>query len=395
MEAAVRAVEQEYREIFEHIPIGIYRSSIEGKQIRANPALVKLNGYDSEEEMLPSVNDIAMEWYVDPHRRDEFKEILERQGYVTGFESEIYRHKARERIWISENAHLVRDGNGAPLYYEGTVQEITERKRAEEERLKLQVQLFQKQKIEALGTLAGGVAHDFNNLLSSILGYTELVLDDLPPGTITRRNLERIIEASRRAKALVLQILTFSRPSPEGSRTVKIRPAVEDTIQFLRASLPKTVEILPQLQGDEATVLIDPSRFQQLLTNLCVNAVQAMDHQRGSLDIGLRTLPRHDIRTPLTAPLRHDSYVELFVQDTGCGMEPEVIERIFEPFFTTKPLGEGSGMGLAIVHGIVQGCEGAVAVQSQVGQGTTFFAYLPVHEERNGREDDATDMMDA
>ncbi len=380
IEEALRAAEQEYRQIFEHMPVGIYRSSIDGKQIRANPALVKLNGYTSEEEMLPSVNDIATEWYVDPHRREEFKEILERQGYVTGFESEIYRHKARERIWITENARLVRDQEGNPLYYEGTVQEITEQKRAEEERQRLQVQLFQKQKLEALGTLAGGVAHDFNNILAVIMGYAELVRDATERGTVAWRNLEKIIEATRRAKILVLQILTFSRPSGERSQTVNIRRTIEDTLHFLRASLPKTVQVQSFLHHVNAPILIEPIHLQQLLTNLCVNAVHAMEGRRGTLEISLAELHKNEIWTRPIVSLPQNSYVELIVRDSGCGMKPEVLERVFEPFFTTKAVGEGSGMGLAIVHGIVQSCGGAITVQSQPGQGTTFFVYLPIEE---------------
>jgi PAS domain S-box-containing protein len=389
-EEALRAAEQEYRQIFEHIPVGIYRSSIDGKQIRANPALVKLNGYTSEEEMLPSVNDIATEWYVDPRRREEFKEILDRQGYVTSFESEIYRHKSRERIWISENARLVRDAEGNPLYYEGTVQDITERKHAEGERQQLQAQFFQKQKLEALGTLAGGVAHDFNNVLAAIMGYAELVRDEAPVGTMAWRNLEKIIEASQRAKGLVLQVLTFSRPSREVSQGVHIQQSVEETLRFLRASLPKTVQLRPTLRCTNAQVLIDPTQMQQLLTNLCVNAAQAMDGEPGILEIDLVEIDKDEIRTRPNGALSPGVYVQLMVRDSGCGMAPEVMERIFEPFFTTKPVGEGSGMGLAIVHGIVESCRGAIAVQSQRGQGTTFLVYLPVHETEGVRETDVS-----
>jgi PAS domain S-box-containing protein len=380
VEEALRAAEQDYRGIFEHIPIGIYRSSIEGKQIRANPALVKLNGYSSEEEMLPAVNDIATEWYVDPHRRKEFQRVLEQDGSVTNFESEIYRHKTRERIWIAENARLVRAPDGAPLYYEGTVQDITERKRAEEERQKLQAQLFQKQKLEALGTLAGGIAHDFNNILSVISGYTELAAGMAPVGSLAWRNLQRVLESSRRAKALVQQILALSQPSRGGDRVIQLQPLVEETLQFLRASLSKTIDIRCELHCPTETILADPTKLQQVLMNLCVNAAQAIEKNSGILTIGLRQIEISQLQPQTSVMLPPGVYFELMVSDTGCGMPPEVRARIFEPFFTTKAVGEGSGMGLAIVHSVVHSYGGAIAVQSQPGQGSTFSVYLPMHK---------------
>jgi signal transduction histidine kinase len=241
----------------------------------------------------------------------------------------------------------------------------------------LQAQLFEAQKLEALGTLARGIAHDFNNILSVIMGFTELVLDELPRRTSAHDNLTEVLKASRRAKMLVQHILTFSRSAREQYASISLHPIIEDTLSFVSATLPAVITLRTQLDHEAGLVAADPSRIQQLLMNLCINAVQAMRVHGGALDV---TLQRVEIAgSALSRPvgLMSGSYLKLTVRDAGSGMTPEVQARIFEPFFTTKPVGEGSGLGLAIVHGIVTSYGGAITVESALGQGAAFHVYLP------------------
>ncbi|MBC7359951.1 MAG: response regulator [Desulfacinum sp.] len=250
------------------------------------------------------------------------------------------------------------------------------RHREELERRRLEDQLRQAQKMEALGTLAGGVAHDFNNILSAIIGYAELGLMDLPDRHPVRECLEEVIHSGKRARDVVRQILTFSRARPAEREPVLVEPILKETLKFLRASLPSTIEIRKDLCDTDALVRADPGEIHQVLLNLGTNAAYAMRDTGGVLTVRLET-------TPSAPPLRDaphvpsGPYVKLTVQDTGEGMLPEVRERIFDPYFTTKPVGEGTGLGLAVVHGIVRSAGGCVEVESAPGRGSTFRIYLP------------------
>lgn len=247
---------------------------------------------------------------------------------------------------------------------------ITERKR-------LEVQLRQAQKMEAIGTLAGGIAHDFNNILTAILGYTELALNDMRQDSAVWRYLQEVRKAGQRAKTLVQQILTFSRRTEQARTPVQLPRLVEEALTLLRASLPSTIAIRHHISQDAGTVLADPTQLHQVLLNLCANAEYAMRETGGLLEIRLEPVEVDEQVTAQHPELLAGPYVRITVTDTGHGMTPDVVERIFEPFFTTKRPGEGTGMGLALVHGIVASHGGVVTVASVVGQGTTFTVYLP------------------
>jgi signal transduction histidine kinase len=247
---------------------------------------------------------------------------------------------------------------------------ITERKR-------LEAQLRQAQKMEAIGTLAGGIAHDFNNILTAILGYTELALNDIPQDSAAWRYLQEVRKAGQRAKTLVQQILTFSRRTEQARTPVQLPRLVEEALTLLRASLPSTIAIRHHISQDTSTVLADPTQLHQVLLNLCANAEYAMRETGGLLEIRLEPVEVDEQVTAQHPELPAGPYVRITVTDTGHGMTPDVVERIFEPFFTTKRPGEGSGMGLALVHGIVASHGGVVTVASVVGQGTIFTVYLP------------------
>ncbi len=632
----------DFSTLFNFLPIGAYRSSPEGRMLRANQALVQLNGYDSEADMLDAVNDIALEWYVDPRRRAEFKSQLERDGFVRGFISEIHRHKTRERVWISENAHGVRDATGALRYYEGTVEDITDRmgdqkalreseeqlrlitsqvpgavfsvyvrhdgereyrflsagirdiygfeaedlmrnpsllaryfhpedqamlerdrlailagqsnletefrvvlpdgtikwisnrssavsqdekgflrvgmllditdrkeaeaalhasealwklalesagdgvwdwnlvtdeeffssgmkamfgydetddvnlsfeldnsthpedvaqmladrqahfegrapvyrnerrirckdgqwkwvlsrgmvlsrdesgkplrmigthtditehKLAEAQHRALEVQLRESQKMEAIGTLAGGVAHDFNNLLAAILGNLVLAREDLGEQHPAQESLTEINRAAIRARQLVQQILTFSRRQAQEMVRQPLTPLVEEALGLMRSLLPAGLKLVARLPAAGLPVLADATQMQQVLMNLCTNAWQAMEDRAGDITVALREVRLDASQGLQLGGLASGAYACLSVADNGPGMDEATQQRIFEPFFTTKAPGAGTGLGLAVVHGIVKAHRGVIALHSRPGEGARFDVYLPLASE--------------
>ncbi|HIJ56162.1 MAG TPA: response regulator [Deltaproteobacteria bacterium] len=254
---------------------------------------------------------------------------------------------------------------------------ITERKRAEEEREKLEAQLRQAHKMESVGTLAGGIAHDFNNILGIILGNSELAMDDVPEWNPARQNLREIRTACLRAKELTKQILAFSRKSGEELKPVKIGTIAKEALALLRSSIPTTIAIHQDISSESDIVRADPTQINQVLINLCTNAAHAMREKGGVFEV---TLENINI-TKNTAVNYHNltagEYVQLTVTDTGHGIDPDVLERIFDPYFTTKNVGDGSGMGLAVVHGIVKSHGGDILVRSKPGKGTTFHVLFP------------------
>jgi|KBSSwiStaDraftv2_1062776.scaffolds.fasta_scaffold71018_2 PAS domain S-box-containing protein len=245
------------------------------------------------------------------------------------------------------------------------------------ERMRLEAQLRQAQKMQAIGTLAGGIAHDFNNILAAILGYTELALYDVPHGSRMQRHLAEVLAAGKRARDLVQQILAFSRQRPPERQPVQLHLLISDVLRMLRASLPSTIAIHPRLPSTAGTVLADPTQLQQVLMNLCTNAEHAMRDAGGVLAVQIEAIEVTIDFAATHAPLTPGPHARIVVRDTGHGMAPEVLERIFEPFFTTKAVGEGTGMGLAVVDGIIASHGGVITVVSTTGQGTTFAIYLP------------------
>jgi signal transduction histidine kinase/ActR/RegA family two-component response regulator len=255
--------------------------------------------------------------------------------------------------------------------------DITDLTRIQEEKLQLETQLRQAQKMEAIGTLAGGIAHDFNNILSAVIGYTEIVLADVAKGTPQHRNLREVLKAGYRARDLVNQILMFSRQKDKELKPIQVNQIVIEALQLLRASLPTTIRIEPNLSSNSA-VLADPTQLHQVIMNLCTNAAHAMRERGGLLKIDLQDTLLDDGFIEEHPSLSAGAYVKLSVSDTGHGMEKTVADRIFDPFFTTKDRGEGTGMGLAVVLGIVKGHGGAIILDTRLNMGSAFDIYLPV-----------------
>jgi len=629
----------DFSSLFNLLPVGAYRSGIDGRMLRANQALVRFNGYGSEAELIASLGNIAAEWYVDPGRRDDFSRLLERDGQVQGFVSEVHRHRTRERAWVSENAHLVRGEDGQVLYYEGTVEDIservaqqramreqtervraladqipgmvfslvvrrdgtrqylyvsegvrelfgvppevllrdaslvtrhlhpddagrmqaetrqllaapavlsgefrvrdirgrekwvhnrscevmrdaqgvhrvgvvldiTERKRmeaalhqsealwktaletagdgvwdwnlqtgerylsdgmlaiygfsraqandrdfdldrrthpddlaamlqarqdhldgraptyrnehrvmandgrwiwvltrgaviardadgrpqrmvgthtdiseirqAQEQQRVLETQLRERQKMEAIGTLAGGVAHDFNNLLAAILGNLVLAREDVGPEHPAQLSLQEINRAAIRARQLVQQILTFSRRESQSMERQDLLPLVQEALRLMRTLLPAGVRLSASLPEQALPVLADATQLQQVLMNLCTNAWQAIEGSTGEIGVTLREQAVDAAQGLRLGGLAPGAYACLSVADDGAGMDAETQRRVFEPFFTTKAAGKGTGLGLAVAHGIIKAHKGAIALHSAPGQGTCFDVYLPL-----------------
>ncbi|MBF0495532.1 MAG: PAS domain S-box protein [Deltaproteobacteria bacterium] len=243
---------------------------------------------------------------------------------------------------------------------------------------RLEAQIRQTQKIQAIGTLAGGIAHDFNNILFPIMGYSEMTMDDVTAGTRAHRNLEAILKAANRAKDLVRQILTFTRQTDHVLEPLALQPLVKESLKLLRASLPTTIEIRADIDPSGGPVRADATQIHQIIMNLCINASQAMAQRGGTLKVDMREIELDSHQDAIRLNVSPGKYIRLTVSDTGCGMEPHVMDRIFDPYFTTKALEEGTGLGLSMVHGIVHSYSGAIEVTSQLEAGTTFQIYLPI-----------------
>jgi len=376
--------EQRYRGIFEHAIEGIFQTTPDGHYLGANPALARIYGYGTPEELQRALRDIGRQLYVQPGRRAEFLAAVARDGKVSNFESQVYR-KDGSIIWISENAVAVRDDFGRLLYYEGFVVDITARHAAEaaleEARAELesslaelratQQQVVQQERLRALGGMVTGVAHDFNNALSLILGYAELLQHECrhhPAGVDFADYAQTIVTAALDAAEIVSRLREFHRPAEPGEARgpLPLNAIIEQAVAFTRPrwaaesharGMPIEVVTdfgaIPPLAGNGA-------ELREMLTNLIFNAVDAMP-QGGTITLRTRT---------------SGSRVELAVADTGIGMTEEVRRRCLEPFFTTK--GErGSGLGLSMVYGIVERHGGTVAVESSPGGGTTFLLTFP------------------
>jgi PAS domain S-box-containing protein len=280
---------------------------------------------------------------------------------------------------IAVHYFVVKDRQGKTIKTYGVNQDITELKRFEEERVRLESQLAQAQKMEAIGTLAGGIAHDFNNILSPIVGYVELARMQAKDDPELSEYLGQVGEAASRATELVRQILTFTRKTEQQKMPLQVSSVVEEALKLLRSSIPTSIEIRQEI-ATQALVLADSTRIHQVVMNLCTNAYQVMEGTGGVLAVSLKEteIPQGNILGDEISPGR---YVVLAVSDTGCGMDKETQEKIFDPYFTTKETGKGTGLGLAVVHGIVKDHQGVILVDSEPGKGTTFQVYLPVTED--------------
>jgi nitrogen-specific signal transduction histidine kinase/ActR/RegA family two-component response regulator len=252
----------------------------------------------------------------------------------------------------------------------GVLSDITESKR-------LQLQLQQARKMESFGTLAGGIAHDFNNILGIVIGNTELAMDDLPKWNPARLNLEEVLTASFRARDVVRQLLSFARGTKLEKEPINIAQIIQESLKLLRSSIPTSIELRQNIPKDIDTILANPTQINQILINLSTNANHAMP-DGGILEISLMNVELDEKRAAQYPDLTPGRYVNIKISDTGQGISVEEMDRIFDPYFTTKEVGQGTGMGLSVVHGIVKSHEGSISVESKYGKGTTFSIFFPV-----------------
>ncbi|NUO20041.1 PAS domain S-box protein [bacterium] len=319
---------------------------------------------------------------VHPEWREEMANYFETEVLKAGkrFDKEykIVKPSDGQVRWVHGLGDVTFDQHGVPIRMIGTIQDITDRKELEAERVALEAQLRQAQKLETIGTLAGGVAHDFNNILTPILVYSEMAAHELGKGHPQRDDIEQVIAAANRAKDLVKQILTFSRQMDQERIPIELAPAIREAMKLLNASVPSSVKLVTSIDTECKPVLANPSQIHQVLLNLCTNALHAMRDGGGTLTVELKSLRLSEDDVRDLPPLKAGEFARLCVSDTGCGIDDAIRDRIFEPFFTTKVVGEGTGLGLSVVHGIVKSHDGAITVKSRRNAGTTFCVYLPL-----------------
>jgi signal transduction histidine kinase/CheY-like chemotaxis protein len=286
-------------------------------------------------------------------------------------------HPDGNRVLLEVFGSPLKDKQGNVIASLVSFSDITGRKQAEEMRLRLEEDLRQGQRMESIGTLAGGIAHDFNNILSSIIGFTELSLDGATKGTPLENNLQEVYTAGMRARDLVKQILAFARQSDEERKPIQVDTIAKEVLKLIRSTIPTTIEIRENIES-HSVIMGNPSQVHQLFMNLCTNAAQAMEDDGGTLEVGL-TDAEHNDPSPLPqSGFKSGNYLKATVSDTGPGISADIIDSIFEPYFSTKGVGEGTGMGLALVHGIVESYGGKITVDSKLGKGTVFSIYLPI-----------------
>ena len=378
-EAGLKKSEQRYRELLESISDQVYTQDLEGRFTSSNQALNNIMGYSTQELIGRKASE-----FMKPELREafvtEYLAKLRTQGHHSGVS--VYYHRDGSHRYLEYRSQLVTPPDGEP-YISGVARDVTERFVKDRELKKLQRQLAQAQKMEALGTLAGGVAHDFNNLLGAVMGYADLAIHLAEENQDNRRHLGSIIQAAERARNLVRQILTFSRKLETRPRPMDLNREVRQAAQLLERALPKMIAVHLDLAQDLKVINGDPSQIEQVLINLGANAGDAMPGG-GRLTIATRNLVLDESASRQRLGVEPGEYVELSVADTGCGMDPHVISHIFDPFFTTKEVGRGTGLGLSTAYGIVKNHHGHIECTSRPGQGTVFRILLPVAESEAG-----------
>lgn len=374
--------EQRFRSLVNQAVDAFYLHDLEGRVIDVNQRACDTLGYTRQELLLMTIEDID--------------QTANNQLY-----KEKYWDKMHPEAPVSiEGTHIRKDGTTFPVEIrEGLmelgekkvilslVRDMTERLDSEDEKHRLESQLQQAQKMESIGTLAAGIAHDFNNILSPIYGYVELAQMKVEKNTELMNYLDEVHSAAHRAGDLVKQILTFSRQDTEKFSPVEVHVIIKEALKLLRATIPSTIEIKQQISPQCGYVMANPTQVHQVLMNLCTNAYHAMRETGGTLGVSLmpKEITSHDILKNIN--LRPGPYMMLEVSDTGVGMDKETISRVFEPYFTTKSKGEGTGMGMSVVHGIIKSHGGNITVYSEPGKGTTVHVYLPIIEKEITEEE--------
>lgn len=363
--------EKRFRELFESISDLIFTQDMEGRFLSTNPAMQKLFGY-TEEEFQDQKATGFMKSDMASYFRTHYLEAIKKQGFHEGVTG--YVKKDGSKIYIDYRISKVISPDGIP-YISGMGKDVTEKIKSDRKMKQLEAQIVQSQKMEAIGTLAGGIAHDFNNILFSLLGFLDLAMEDITEDSPAYSKMVKVLIAAHMAKKIVGQILTFSMKTKTEKKPIYIQSIIENVVNLLKTSIPPTIAVKYDMDNSCGPVLADTTQIQQILINLITNATHAMQKTGGVLEISL-TEKRIGFESR-NLDLDPGDYVQLSVSDAGHGIRQEILDRIFDPYFTTKNMEKGTGMGLAVVHGIINEHKGAISVNSQVGQGTVFHIFLP------------------
>jgi PAS domain S-box-containing protein len=377
-EKSLKESEDKYRNIVQYAPTGIYEFDMENlKFTSVNDVMCEFTGYSESDFLKLNPFDLLTE---------KSKEVLGKliENVFANTPEELaaeYKMKGKNQkeFWVLVNSKFFYE-EGIPKRAMAVVHDLTNIRRAEEERRRLEIQLQQNHKMEAIGTLAGGIAHDFNNILSGIIGYTQLAEMDLDNSMQLKKHLRKIAAGIQRASALVEQILTFSRQTDSQNIPTTVSVILKEVLSLIRSSIPVSIEINKNITT-KAKIMADPTQIHQVIMNLCTNAYQSMSKTGGILTVGLHEIqiPDAEIITDLNMP--PGKYLKLEIGDNGYGMEEKILMKIFDPYFTTKEKVKGTGLGLSTVNGIVQKHKGFIQVNSKIGEGTIFQVYLPVLED--------------
>ncbi len=381
-------IDNVYHSIFMNAVEGIFQSTPDGQYLNVNPSLARMYGYDSPEELIESITNIADQLYVDPVRRQEFIHEMQTHGIVKDFVSQIHT-KNDEKIWISENVRIVKDDDNI-LYYEGFVSDITQLCKTRQRNKTLQIRLQQAEKMDSIGKMARGIAHDLNNILSPIIGYSDLLIELVPNEGNIYKYVNNISKAAGRAKDLVKQIHTFGQPETQKKEPIQVENIIKEVLNFISGLAPDNIKIEHTVKAGISRINADAIHIHQILMNLCTNAIHAMEESGGELTVKLSEHEYTDeILNSKLLNLKPGKYIDICIKDTGSGIPQEIISKIFDPYFTTKDKGKGKGIGLATVHSIVKNNEGDITVKSKPGSGTIFHVYLPslVEEKKKMAQD--------
>ena len=370
-EEALRQSEQKFHLLFDNAPVGYQSLDENGCFLDVNQAWLDILGYERHEVIGKWFGDFLPLELVEVFK-ERFKKNIQRHDLIPNVEFPLLK-KDGSIAMVDYMARIGRDEEGHFIRTHCAFMDITESRKLEE-------QLRQSQKMEAVGTLAGGIAHDFNNILAVILGNTELAAFDIPDSNPAAMSLKAIRQASLRAKDMVQQLLAFSRKSDEKSRPFNMTPIIKESMKMLRSAVPTSVAFKQHLSGDLCNVQGDATQINQIVMNLVTNAAHAMSEEGGLLEVNLENITLQEEKSCFDWVLSPGKYVRLKVRDTGEGIAPAIIERIFEPYYTTKEVGKGTGMGLSVVHGIVKRHGGGIRVESEVEKGTIFEIYFPALE---------------
>ncbi len=371
-ERRLKESEERLREFVENAPIGIFRTTPDGRILYANPRLLEIFGV--KEEDIDSV-DIRTRVYKNPEERDRFVALMLEKGRVENFQVQVKRRDG-SILWVSIYARTVRDEEGKVKHFEGAFLDLTEQKRLEE-------QLQEIHRMEAIGTLVGGIAHEFNNILTGIIGYAELASLKVPHDTPIIRDLESIKEGARRAAELVRKLAAFGRKAILRPQKTDLNRLIEEQLTLVKSMVPQDITLEVRLSQSLNPVEVDPEAMKDILFNLCKNAIEAMPNG-GILTLETRSYPVSADLTREYPWLEEESYGALIIRDTGTGIDEKVLPHIFEPFFTTKEVGKGMGLGLSMVYGLVKQHRGAVLVSTTPGKGSEFTVLLPLFKGAEG-----------